>query len=156
VSNPADDAHPDGAPLLFGYDGSEDARRAIAVAAALFPGHDAVILAIAAPVTSQEALVESFGPAQDYEEANTCKALSIAASGAAHALRAGMVAEARAEIAVPTWQGIVDVADEVRASVIIVGSHGLAGIRELLEGSISHQIAEHAHRPVMIIPRRRQ
>jgi nucleotide-binding universal stress UspA family protein len=38
--------------------------------------------------------------------------------------------------------------------VIVVGSRGLTGLRELFEGSVSHDVAEHACRPVLIVPPR--
>jgi nucleotide-binding universal stress UspA family protein len=47
---------------------------------------------------------------------------------------------------------VVDVANEIDAAVIVVGSRGLRGMKERLEGSVSHQIAEHAARPVLIVP----
>jgi nucleotide-binding universal stress UspA family protein len=36
--------------------------------------------------------------------------------------------------------------------VIVIGSRGLKGMREILEGSLSHAVAEHAGRPVLIVP----
>jgi nucleotide-binding universal stress UspA family protein len=50
------------------------------------------------------------------------------------------------------WEGIVDVADELYAAVIVIGSRGLSGLKEILEGSLSHQLAEHAGRPVLVVP----
>ena len=52
----------------------------------------------------------------------------------------------------PTWRGVVGVADEIGAAVIVLGSRGLTGVRELLEGSLSHEVAEHARRPVLVVP----
>jgi nucleotide-binding universal stress UspA family protein len=60
--------------------------------------------------------------------------------------------EARAELSAPTWEGIVDLADEIDAAVIVIGSRGLTGVRERLEGSVSHEVAEHARRPVLVVP----
>jgi nucleotide-binding universal stress UspA family protein len=34
----------------------------------------------------------------------------------------------------------------------VLGSRGLTGVRELVEGSLSHQGAEHARRPVLVVP----
>jgi nucleotide-binding universal stress UspA family protein len=53
---------------------------------------------------------------------------------------------------------IVDVADEIDAAVIVLGSRGHGAGRELFEGSVSHQVAEHAGRPVLIVrpPARRR
>jgi nucleotide-binding universal stress UspA family protein len=61
-------------------------------------------------------------------------------------------AEARTTAAAPTWQGIVQVADEIGATAIVMGSRGHTGVRELTTGSLSHQVAVHAARPVLIVP----
>jgi nucleotide-binding universal stress UspA family protein len=50
---------------------------------------------------------------------------------------------------------MIDIADEIDAAVIVMGSRGLTGAQELFEGSVSHQVAEHADRPVLIVPARR-
>ena len=50
-----------------------------------------------------------------------------------------------------TWQGIVDVTDELDAAVIVVGSRGLGGLREFTRGSVSHDVATHARRTVLIV-----
>ena len=50
------------------------------------------------------------------------------------------------------WDGVVQVADEIDAAVIVLGSRGLTGAKELLEGSFSHAVASHAGRPVLIVP----
>jgi nucleotide-binding universal stress UspA family protein len=52
----------------------------------------------------------------------------------------------------PAWEGILDVADTIDAAVIVLGSRGLKGAREVFEGSVSHDVAEHAGRPVLIVP----
>lgn len=64
---------------------------------------------------------------------------------------AGLTAEARADVTLPTWDGVVEVADGMGAATIEIGSRGLAGVREFLSGSLSHQVAEHADRPVLIV-----
>jgi nucleotide-binding universal stress UspA family protein len=39
--------------------------------------------------------------------------------------------------------------------LIVIGSRGLSRVRELLEGGSSHQVVEHAGRPVLIVPAQR-
>jgi nucleotide-binding universal stress UspA family protein len=91
-------------------------------------------------------------PTAAFEELNADDAMTRARVGAEHAWRASFAAEARASVDAPTWEGIVDLANHIDAAVIVLGSRGLNGARELLEGSISHQVAEHAGRPVLIVP----
>jgi nucleotide-binding universal stress UspA family protein len=46
----------------------------------------------------------------------------------------------------------IAVAGEVRADLIVTGSRGLGGFGELLLGSVSHQLVQHAPMPVVVIP----
>jgi len=142
------------APILICYDDSAGAKRAIAAAAGLLGERRAVVLDIAPPITAAESLA-TFSPVVPggaFEELNEADADSVAGRGAELARSSGFEAEARGVLAAPTWQGIVDVADELDAAVIVIGSRGLSGLREVAEGSLSHQVAEHAARPVLIVP----
>src|SRR5262245_41535036 len=122
------------APILICYDGSEGSERAIDAAADLLgPGH-AVVLDIGPPLTVAESFVvmAPVTPGAAFEELNEDDARQRARRGAEHARRAGFDAEARAELDSPTWQGIVAVADEIDAAVIVLGSRGRSGAREAL------------------------
>ena len=142
------------APVLICYDGSESARRAIDAAAALLGPRHAVVLDLGPPLTPAEsvAVISPVVPTADFEDLNEADALTRAEDGAARAERAGFQAVARGGISAPTWEGICDVADEIDAPVIVVGSRGLTPGRELVEGSISHDVARHAGRPVLVVP----
>ena len=48
----------------------------------------------------------------------------------------------------------MEVGDELDAAAIVLGSRGLAGLRELARGTLSHEVAAHAGRPVLIVPPR--
>jgi len=139
-------------PLLICYDGSDGARRAVDAAAKLLEERTAVILAVAAPTTAVQALDTLGTVPQAPEEVNLETAVQRAEEGADYARRAGLTAEARGEIAAPTWKGIVHVADELDAAVIVIGSRGLKGVRKLVEGSLSHEVVQHTGRPVLIVP----
>lgn len=47
---------------------------------------------------------------------------------------------------------ILAAAAEVEADLIVMGSKGLAGVREFLLGSVSHQVLKHARASVLIAP----
>ena len=47
---------------------------------------------------------------------------------------------------------ILRVADEIDASLVVVGRQGSGKRPELLLGSTAHQIAEHSPRPVLVVP----
>ncbi len=142
------------AQILICYDGSNDSERAVEAAAALLGPRRAVVLEVAPRLTFAEgiAATSSLLPGTASEDVNRADALRRAEAGAAHARRAGFDAEAPATIAPTTWQGIVDVADELDAAVIVIGSRGLGGLRELTRGSLSHDVATHARRPMLILP----
>ena len=140
--------------ILICYDGSNSAAAAVDAAAALLGPRHAVVLTVAEPLTFAEgiAATASVVPGGAFEDVNRMEALRIAEAGAARARRAGFSAESRATIALNTWKGIVDVADEIDAAAIVTGSRGLSGVGELTHGSVSHDVAKHSHRPVVIVP----
>jgi nucleotide-binding universal stress UspA family protein len=141
-------------PILICYDGSDGSQRAIAAAAVLFGPRHAVVLDVGPPLTPAESLASlaSVVPGTAFEDLNEADAQTRAEAGAAEARLAGFDATPRAEVAAPTWEGVVDVADEIDAAVIVVGSRGLHGAKEQLLGSVSHDVAEHAGRPVLVVP----
>ena len=47
--------------------------------------------------------------------------------------------------------GIVELAEETGAGLIVMGSRGLGGIRRALMGSVSDSVVRHAHCPVMVV-----
>jgi nucleotide-binding universal stress UspA family protein len=139
--------------MLICYDGSDEAARAIAVAAALFAGRKAVILEVTPPLTAEEheAAFLSVGAADNIDD-RVRDVRSLARRGARLARARGLEAVERVDVAVPVWEGVVQVADDIDASVIVLGSRGLTGARELFEGSLSHDLARHAGRPVLVVP----
>jgi len=141
-------------PILICYDGSDEARNAINTAASLLKTRRAIVLEIESPmrVSGSFAALSSDVLGNAFGDLNAEDALRRSRSGAELAREAGFTAQARAGLAAPTWEGIVDTANEVDASVIVIGSRGLTGARERLEGDVSHEVAEHAGRPVLIVP----
>ena len=142
------------APILICYDGSTDAQRAIEAGADLLGSRRAVVLDVGSPLTPAESLVVTapVTPGAAFGALNEDDARQRARAGAELARRAGFDADSRAELASPTWQGILDTADEIDAAVIVLASRGLSGARAAFEGSVSRDVAEHARRPVLMVP----
>jgi nucleotide-binding universal stress UspA family protein len=142
------------APILICYDGSEGANRAVDVAAALLGPRRAIVLDVGPLLTAAESLaaMAPVTPGAAFEQLNEDEARTRAHAGAERARGVGFDAEVRSDLAAPTWEGIVDAADEIDAALIVMGSRGLTGARELVEGSVSHEVAAHAGRPILIVP----
>ncbi len=141
-------------PILICYDGSQSAEHSSYAAAALLVGRTAIV-ADSGPVLTGVEAYAAVTPGINVallEEENLADAMERAEQGAELARRAGFDAEARAELSAPTWEGIVDLANEIEAAVIVIGSRGLKGVRERLAGSVSHEVAEHTRRLVLVVP----
>jgi nucleotide-binding universal stress UspA family protein len=141
-------------PILICYDGSDESVRAIHAASIALAGRRAVVVDIGPVLTGAESY-EAISPGVDVallEQLNLESAHERASEGAKVARRAGFFAQPDAALSAPTWQGIIDLADEIDAALIVVGSRGLKGAREVFEGSVSHEVAKHARCPVLVVP----
>ncbi len=134
-------------PILLCYDGSDDAFRAIEFAGSLFPGRPAVVLSV-----WEKYGVLSGIPRVD-DELMQAATEEMAADGSERAVTAGLAAT---PVAIEAEDGvaaaIVAAAEQHDASLIVMGTRGNTGLRSLLLGSISNEVAHHAHRPLLIVP----
>lgn len=48
-------------------------------------------------------------------------------------------------------EGVLRVADEIKADIIVVGTRGLSALRGAIMGSVSHSLIEKAHCPVLVV-----
>lgn len=147
---------PTGAPILIAYDGSVDARAAIDHVGALLPGAAAVVLYARQPFESVAAHVQGHPALEELKrlDATTYDASAqVAADGAKYAADAGLAAEARVSSTMATTsEAIVSAAEEIDASLIVMGSRGRQGVRATLLGSTSTNVLHHTSRPTLIIP----
>jgi nucleotide-binding universal stress UspA family protein len=150
--------HPDNSPagpVVFAYDGSELAKLAIDEAGRqLAPGREALVLTVWQPFdVGFIPPVELQINAAEIDDVRKA-AEQTAAEGASLAAAAGFTARSAAVEAAPTWKGIVQVADEHDASLIVLGSHGRTGLAGVLIGSVAEAVAAHSRRSVLIVHRR--
>ena len=153
---------PEAAPVLIAYDGSEVSRAAVRNAAELFAGRPAVLATIWEPALAAVlGQPDAFGmgtlppdPAtvEAVDRAQRVHASTVADEGAEFARSLGLAAEAQA---VPDELDVADtligIARERGAAVVVVGSHGISGLRSRLLGSVSRKLIEHCDRPVLVI-----
>jgi nucleotide-binding universal stress UspA family protein/MFS family permease len=139
-------------PVMFGYDGSDLAKEAIAEASRQLPAHREALVLTAWRTFAVEFIPE---PGAQFDAA--CgddvrhAAEQTAAHGAALAEAAGFRAQGAAVEGTPIWKAIADAADRYDASLIVLGAHGRAGLGGLVAGSVAGAVASHSRRPVLIV-----
>jgi len=142
-------------PILFAYDGSDLARNAITEAGRqLRPGRDAVVLTIWEPF--DVGFLPAGGTSFDAAGADEVRAAAgeTATDGASLAQAAGFRATVMTAEAAPASKGIIDAAEQLNASLIVLGSHGRNGVTGLLVGSVAGAVAAHSRRSVLIVHQR--
>ena len=138
--------------VLFAYDGSELARLAIEQAGRqLAPGRDAVVLCVWQPAdVGFVPIDEQHFDAQNAAEVQQA-ARKTADHGASLAEQAGFRAQGLEVRAAPTWQGIVDAADDHQAGLIVIGPHRRTGLAGHLAGSVTAAVIAHSTISVLVV-----
>jgi nucleotide-binding universal stress UspA family protein len=143
--------------ILIAYDGSENARRAIEVAAVEIGVGPATVLHAWEPLSSASGRLAVYamiagagGPELAYERD---QAQAKAEEGAALAREVGFDATAVAiEGDGPVVRTLVEYIDEQRPRLVVMGTRGLTGLSGFAAGSVSHGVASHVRVPVLIVP----
>ena len=145
--------------ILIAYDGSDDAKAAIERVAELVSGQPAVVVTVWEPYVKLLTRYPAAGglvAGEDFEaidKASRSAADEAAEEGAALARTHGIEASAHSVAhGVSIAETLLNEADRVNASAIVVGSRGLGGLGSVLLGSVSHALLQHADRPVVIVP----
>jgi nucleotide-binding universal stress UspA family protein len=145
------------APLVFCYDGSEDAKHAIQRGGELLASRRALVLtvwlptAVLGPGLGETAVMVNF---TELDRAAADEGERIADEGVRIARAAGLDAEpVTVKARGPVWHTIVETADRCDAAAIVMGSRGLTTLRSMLLGSVSSGVVHHADRPTLVIRR---
>jgi nucleotide-binding universal stress UspA family protein len=139
-------------PVLLAYDGSELASLAIEQAGRqLAGGRDALIVCVWQPgdVGFLPTSERRFNAAEATEVRRAAE--ETAAHGASLAEKAGFRPQSMAIEAAPTWKGIVEVAKEREASLIVLGSHRRSGLAGHLLGSVTAAVVVHSASSVLVV-----
>jgi nucleotide-binding universal stress UspA family protein len=144
--------------IVIAYDGSENARHAIAVAARELGPRRAEIVHAWEPVASAASRLAIYavamgGAATEEVELEAEQAQGTADEGADIAREAGFDAQAVAlRSDGPVADAIVDYVEEHAPRVVVMGTRGLTGARSLIAGSVSHHVTQHVRTPVLTVP----
>jgi nucleotide-binding universal stress UspA family protein len=140
--------------ILICYDGSTDAKEAIARGASVLRGQRATVLTVwnsfDAAAVGLSGGVEDM---QESDEASRRHAQQQAEAGARLAAEAGFDAAPRTvDRRTTIARAILDQADAVDVDAILMGSRGLTGLKSMLLGSVSHAVIQHTDRMVIVVP----
>jgi len=153
----------DGRPVVVAYDGSPESQAAVLVAAGLFATSRLIIasvwepgLAMAMASASDPTGIGYVPPTGEaimaIDRAQHDHATAVAEDGVRIAREAGAAAEAHpvadeADIA----RTVAQLAADLDAGVIVVGSRGRGAVRSKLLGSTSTALLHHASAPVLVV-----
>jgi nucleotide-binding universal stress UspA family protein len=140
--------------ILICYDGSTDAKAAIAHGARMLRGQRATVLTVWSPFdTAALGLSGGVEDMQESDEAGRLHAEHQAQEGAQLAIEAGFNADSRTvDRRTTIADAILGEADALDATAILMGSRGLRGVKSLLLGSVSRTVIQHADRTVIVVP----
>jgi nucleotide-binding universal stress UspA family protein len=140
--------------IVVGTDGSETAKEAVRQATELAKGLDASIHLVSAyePVPEGRLRHERQEVPEDLQwMVNPREDVSSTLDEASKAIEeAGVDVDTHAREGDPA-DAILDVAEEKRADLIIVGNKGMTGAKRFLLGSVPNKVSHHAPCSVMII-----
>ncbi|HEY1653347.1 MAG TPA: universal stress protein [Acidimicrobiales bacterium] len=146
--------------MLFYFDGSDGSRQAMRAAADLVDRPaDAVVLTVWETVATRLALAGAFASAAgttggaDLDAEEESYAGSVAEEGALRANEHGYTASPMVK---ESFEGIpktiLETADHLSERLIVCGQRGRGVLRSTLLGSVSHTLASHTRRPILISP----
>jgi nucleotide-binding universal stress UspA family protein len=137
--------------IVVGTDGSDTAKQAVAEAVRLAKALDAELHVVTAfePVRGAKIVGAAEGAQKFWGPLTNDLARSIIDDAAASARTAGVTVDPHMVQKGPA-EALLDVAKEVGANLIVVGSQGMSGARRLL-GSVPNKVSHEARCNVLIV-----
>ena len=141
-------------PLVLCYDGSETAEKAIRIAPVLVGrGRAARVLYAYQPTEQSLGVAQGItGGRIDAPVHGETDAHRIVEAGVAIAREAGFEAEALLVVADRrTAEVVAQTAEELDAPAIVMGQRGMSGLKSAVLGSVSRDVVNAYHRPVILV-----
>lgn len=137
--------------IVVGTDGSETAKQAVAEAVRLAKALDGVIHVVTAfePLRGAKIVGAPEGAQRFWGPLSNDLARSIIDDAATGIRAAGVMVESHM-VEKPPADALIDVAEEVGATLIVVGNQGMSGSRRLL-GSVPNKVSHGSRTNVLIV-----
>jgi len=150
-------------PVIIGFDGTPASERTVREVAALLAPRPAMVVVVweaglafeaaTTPAIEAPPVARDIQPAFDADQELYDAASRVAERGAALAVEAGLAATSLAIADDATVADtLIRIARENHARAIAVGTHSHRGISNLLLGSTSRDLLQHAPCPVVVVP----
>jgi nucleotide-binding universal stress UspA family protein len=140
--------------IVVGTDGSETAAQAVrqAIELARLAGGTLSIVSAYSHASGRRAQAEQSGAPADvqYEVGPREDVILVLDAAAAEAKEAGIEVQTHPVEGDPA-DAILNVAEEVKADLIVVGNKGMTGARRYLLGSVPNNVSHHAPCSVIIV-----
>jgi nucleotide-binding universal stress UspA family protein len=136
--------------IVVGVDGSPGSRGALEFAAREAAAHGGKLLLLSAWEVPAAVLSGGGVPADVYDNFEA-EARKVAGEAGARARELAPAVEVETRT-VEAHAGNALVDESRAADLIVIGRRGHGGLTDFLLGSISHQVADHARCPVVIVP----
>ena len=137
--------------ILVATDGSADAVRAAEAAAEIAASFGSQVTLLA--VYSVPVMLAPETTFVELDQETMRETLdNVLRRTAAPLVQRNVKFETRTEVGNPAAM-IVNVAESIKADLLVVGSHGVGGLRRFLLGSVSDRVGHYAHCTVMIVKR---
>ncbi|SDT00720.1 Nucleotide-binding universal stress protein, UspA family [Paenibacillaceae bacterium GAS479] len=138
--------------ILVGYDGSEQSVRALRSAIELASTFKAMLEVVHVYNATQVFIGETIAASPPIGT----ESLRLEAETVAAEARTIIASVTDTPIEVMIAEGdpgnqIVDLAKERGADLVVVGSHGRGGFKEMFTGSVSRHVTQHVHIPVLVV-----
>lgn len=157
--------------ILVATDGSENAERAVRFSAQLAEcSHQTIITVVSVHVLVPPVApvgigpLESVGPLEDMQAYTLEKEVDAQERKEAqqvvdHAVKEiqglinspEVIVSGRVVVATSAVDGILQVAKEISADIIVVGTHGRNALEQVILGSVSHSLIQKADCPILVV-----
>ena len=137
--------------ILVGTDGTERAGRAVAHAAELAQAASAELVIVTAYTAGKEPSAETTPAALEWAATAAAGAEEVAHRAADLARAAGAQRVRTRTIRSLPAEGLAQVADDVSADLIVVGSKGMSSSMRFITGSVPNDLSHHVQRDLLIV-----